>query len=148
MSETPAAKSPRSWSNRILVVLFAAIIVPMGASLLYVYPPTEYGFYPRCFFFWATGFHCPGCGVTRCVGALVRGNVEQAFAYNALFVLVLPFLICGLSGTAYEMWTGKKTRSFRLPGWTLKVFLVVMLIYWIARNIDMYPFNLLAPHEI
>src|SRR5438309_1565626 len=108
MSETPAAKLPRSWSTRILVVLGAAVVVPVGASLLYHYPPTEYGFYPRCFFYWATGLHCPGCGMTRCAAALVHGDLEQALAYNPLFVVLLPFLMCGGSRSAYEMWTGAK----------------------------------------
>ena len=34
------------------------------------------------------------------------------------------------------------------PKWSPKLILVVLLAYWIARNIDVFPLCLLAPHEI
>jgi len=37
----------------------------------------------------ATGGWCPGCGCTRALGALVRGDVAASFAYNPWMMLVL-----------------------------------------------------------
>jgi hypothetical protein len=95
-----------------------------------------------------TGLHCPGCGMTRCVGALVRGDVEQAFAYNPLFILFLPVIAYLAVRIAYEMWTGKKMKGLAWPKWSAYVFVGVMFAYAIARNIPVYPFDLLAPHEL
>jgi hypothetical protein len=148
MTEAQSLKSPRPWGPRILLVLFAAVAVPLGATLLYNFSPTEYDFYPRCMFRLTTGLHCPGCGATRCVAVLLHGDLKQAFAYNPLFVVMLPFLIFGGIRVAYATWTGKQLRGYRLPGWAVRVFVGLLIVYWIARNIDVYPFDLLAPHKI
>ena len=141
-------KPPTRWGTRIFLVLFAALIFPIGASIVYIFPPSEYPFYPRCMFHWATGLHCPGCGATRCVHALLRLDFPQAFAYNPLFVLVLPLLIYSGATTAYSMWTGKRVGGIRLPAWGVALLIAALLAYWILRNIDAYPFSLLAPHEL
>jgi hypothetical protein len=143
-----AAAKTTLWRRRILMVLFAAVGVPVGTSIVYTFPPSQYNFYPRCLLHWVTGLHCPGCGATRSVGALLHGDLEQAFAYNALFVAMLPlFLFAGFS-VVYELWTGKKAWTLRLPSWTVKILILVLIAYFIARNLDVYPFQLLAPHEI
>jgi Protein of unknown function (DUF2752) len=122
--------------------------MPVGATLLYTFSPTEYGFYPRCMFRLATGLHCPGCGATRCVSALLHGDLEQAFAYNPLFVVMLPYIVFGGMRIAYATWTGNQMRSYRVPSWALRILVGLLIVYWIARNIDVYPLTLLAPHEI
>jgi Protein of unknown function (DUF2752) len=143
-----AAGSPKRWRSRIVLVLLAAVGIPVGACIVYTFPPSQYDFYPRCIFYSVTGLHCAGCGATRCVGALLHGNVEQAFAYNPLFLIMLPYLGFAAGGQIFESWTGKKVRLTQLPRW-LAIGLVVMVVaFSIARNIDVYPFTLLAPHEI
>ena len=145
--EPPAPSSRNRWGNRMLLVLFGAVAVPVAATVLYNFSPTAYTFYPKCFFFWATGLHCPGCGATRCTAALLHGDLEQALAYNALFVLILPLAIYGGLRIAFEMWTGKPTLGFRMPAWSMKLLAVMLFAFWIARNIPVYPLTLLAPHE-
>jgi hypothetical protein len=62
-----------------------------GAALLILFPPDRFGFYPRCPIFEATGLLCPGCGATRALAALLRGNLSSAWKLNALIVSLLPF---------------------------------------------------------
>ena len=38
---------------------------------------------PPCFFRLFTGFYCPGCGGTRAVYALLRGEILTSFLYHA-----------------------------------------------------------------
>src|SRR5258708_136292 len=108
-TDTPAAETPpvaysrgssRPW--RIALVLFAAVAIPVGVSIVYTFPPSQYHFYPRCIFYSVTGLHCAGCGATRCVGALLHGDLEQAFAYNPLFLVLLPYIAFALSGQVVE----------------------------------------------
>ncbi len=37
-----------------------------------------------------TGAPCPGCGITRCGANLLRGDLDRAFRYHPLGILVLP----------------------------------------------------------
>jgi hypothetical protein len=147
-TEKPAPAANKRWQARIALVLVAAVFVPVGATLVYQFPPSEYSFYPRCVFNALTGLHCPGCGATRCVGALLQGDIAQAFAYNPLFVLLLPFLAYAFGRGAYRSWTGKKAPGQAIPPIALKVLAFVLAAYFIARNIPVYPFDLLAPHQL
>jgi hypothetical protein len=83
---TSIGKRRTAW----LLGLAAALVV------LRVFPPERYGFYPRCPFFEATGWLCPGCGGTRAVAALARGDFAGAWRWNALVVGLLPALMVGL----------------------------------------------------
>ena len=154
MTEPLNPPSPRRWGVRILLVLFGAVVLPVVVTLLYTYPPTDAGtFYPGCMFYTISNklgyaLHCPGCGATRSSHSLLHGEFAQAFAWNPLFVILLPLIVYSAGRSAYTAWTGKPAPGYRLPMWTAKVLLWTVLAYWIARNIPVEPFNLLAPHAI
>lgn len=139
----------RRWGSRIVVVLFAAVAVPLGVTLLYNFAPTDSAnsWYPGCTFQRVTGWHCPGCGATRCCHALVHGDFAQAVAWNPLFVLLLPILLLSAFQIGYTMWTGQPAPGRRMPGWAVKCLVGVLIVFWIARNIPAEPFTLLAPHK-
>jgi len=71
----------------------AASALLVGAGVLLMLPPERYGFYPQCPFFEATGLLCPGCGGTRALAALLRGDVMGAWRLNGLVVALLPFAV-------------------------------------------------------
>jgi Protein of unknown function (DUF2752) len=146
--EPQARKNTTRWRTRLVLVLLVAVVLPVGATLLYNFAPSEHTFYPRCLLYVLTGLHCPGCGSTRCAAALLHGNIEQALAYNPLMVIALPLIIYGCARSGVEIWTGTVIQKYRVPGWLLKCVVVILLSYGVARNIDVYPLNLLAPHEI
>jgi hypothetical protein len=140
--------SASRWRIRLVLVLVAAIVLPGGAALLYHFPPGEGTYYPTCIFHTVTGLHCPGCGATRGLAALVRGDLAQAMAYNPLFVLALPFIAIGLFALAFRLWTGRRLALVRLPGWWGWAMLWLIVIYGVLRNVGVYPLTLLAPHAL
>ncbi len=144
---TESHQSRKPWAARILVVLFFAVAVPVAASILYTYSPTEHSYLP-CPFHWLTGLHCPFCGSTRCVYSLMHGNIRQALAYNSLLVILLPMI--GYVGVrmVIELWTDRSAPGVNFPIWLQRSLIVLVVTYWIARNIDVIPLSLLAPHEI
>lgn len=137
-----------------------------GLALLYFFVDARYSrFFPRCPFFTLTGLYCPGCGSQRAVSALLHGNFITAVHYNALFVASLPLVlysaIVSLRTTVYEIIRdfGEKRnviwlnlfrpdsipqKIFYSPVF-VKILLVVVVLFWILRNIRFYPFNVLAP---
>jgi hypothetical protein len=129
-------------------VLLTAAFLPVAAVVLYSVPPTADSLYPRCLFHSLTGWHCPGCGTARCLHALLHGDLLQAAAYNALTVLLLPLLAAGVGWQGYVTLTGRPAGSWRLPAWSIRLLLVVILAFWFLRNLDSFPFRVLAPHPL
>ncbi|OQA31529.1 MAG: hypothetical protein BWY57_02325 [Betaproteobacteria bacterium ADurb.Bin341] len=100
-------------------------------------------FFPPCMFHQLTGLHCPGCGATRALYALLHLDLARALHMNALFILVgLPVLaILGL-----EMMQEKLYVSARAHKWMAYGYLILAVLFTIARNIPLPPFSLLAPY--
>src|SRR5258708_40085658 len=67
-----------------------AIGACLGALLLFVFNPVQFGFYPACQFYRATGLLCPGCGSLRAWHQLLHGHVLAALHLNPLAVLAIP----------------------------------------------------------
>ncbi len=75
--------------------LLAAALCCLGmlALVLRVWPPGTSGIYPVCAFHEYTGLLCPGCGTTRALAALLRGDLSGAMHWNALTTLLLPLAV-------------------------------------------------------
>jgi hypothetical protein len=133
---------------RFLGFLIASAVLTGGTVVLYLFPPVPASIYPPCPFFYITGLYCPGCGSTRCLHALVHGNLYQAAAYNILLLTAIPFLL--YRGAIFLWYVGreKPPAGRRLPAWAIYVLFGVLVVFWIARNIPYPPFNWLAPHAL
>lgn len=134
------------------LVLLGAAGLAVALWVLATVPPTDATPYPKCMFHQTTGLHCPGCGLTRSVHAALNGRFEQAFAYNVLAIVILPWLaVSGLRSLWSWVW-GTPPRPSRWPAgvkrWTPLTIGIVLTVFWVLRNIPVYPFTLLAPHEI
>lgn len=130
---------------RILIMIFILMILLAGTMFLYYHNPKE-GLNLACMINFLTGYYCPGCGAGRACYMLLHGQIYQAFRYNPLLIILLPWLIvyyaaCGIQWLHY----GKERVSIHIPEQIPIVILVVFLIYGIVRNIEVYPFILLAP---
>jgi len=143
---------PMSRRQRVLIraVLAAGAILlaAIGMFVLATVPPTEMSFYPKCISYLLLGIHCPGCGLTRAAHSLLNGRLAQAFAYNPLFVLLSPYLLLVLVRSAWLWLWGVESRREMFPVRYTWVIPVVFIAYWVLRNVPVYPFTLLAPHEI
>lgn len=124
---------------RITIVTIAAGTI----LLLYFFVEPKNGNLPKCFFHQLTGVFCPGCGVQRSFHALLHGRMVPAMNYNLLFVLLLPLLIYFVLAFAW----GKKyeTSSFIYKPIFSYSILIVVLSFWLLRNIPFMPFSWLAP---
>jgi hypothetical protein len=131
------------------VALVLAVVLPLGAVVLWRFEPTTTAWFPKCAMYTSTGLHCPGCGTARCLHALAHGHVLQAIAYNAVTVAFLPVLAIWL---ARQVWavvrgTDPPPRRWLTPRgcW---VVVALIIAFGVLRNVPVYPFTLLAPHEL
>lgn len=70
-----------------------------------------------CAFHSITGLYCPGCGGTRAIRELLRGNLRMSLQYHplvlyAVFVVLLELLTWGLSRLLHR--PGLYIRHYRL----------------------------------
>ena len=80
----------------------------LGAGWLALGLPT-----PLCPFHVLTGFPCPTCGMTRAAGALLRGDLAGAVAWNPLGTLLLCGAILYVAYAAVVV-----SLRLRRVGWT------------------------------
>ncbi len=105
-----------------------------AALVLYLFPPSEYSFYPRCPFYALTHWLCPGCGGTRAVHELLRLNLRGALHYNALVTVLLPLVLMWLAWGSYQAFRRGRFPSVPWPR-TIAVCLgVVALVFAVVRD--------------
>ncbi|MBQ9624674.1 MAG: DUF2752 domain-containing protein [Clostridia bacterium] len=63
-----------------------------------------------CLFLYATGFPCPGCGMTRALICAIHFDFKSAFYYNFMF-WVVPFMFLLLL-IPRELFSLKKQKYF------------------------------------
>ncbi len=68
----------------IAVLLLAGILFDFLASI---------GWLPACPLYRFTGLSCAGCGATRGLHALLRGNLAECFRMNALLLPMLALIV-------------------------------------------------------
>jgi len=125
-------------------IKFSIFIIAAGAILLlYFFVEPKNGNLPKCFFHELTGLYCPGCGVQRSFHALLNGHILTAIDYNLLFILFLPLIIYFILAFAlgkkhpYSSFIYKSAFSFTV--------VIVVVSFWVLRNIPYNPFSWLAP---
>lgn len=115
---------------------------------------------PPCPFRVLTGLACPGCGSVRAMQQLLHGNLIAALDLNPLAVLLLPLVVwqlakMALSGIASRGLRGRTrwgrnvaNRGLWSPleaRWSAGIVLGAVASFWVLRNVECFPFTLLAP---
>jgi len=116
-----------------------------GAVAVSYFDPTKAGFFPVCPLYSLTGFACPGCGLTRGFHALFHGDVLTALDYNAMLPFFAMLIGFGLVSLVYFAVRGRRFPVNLLHPKALYVFLVLLLVFGLIRNLPWYPFNVLFP---
>ena len=125
--------------------LAAGLVLAVG-FLYYRFNPAEVSFFPACLLRKYTGLYCPGCGAQRALHQLLHGHIREAFRYNALLVLAIPYVTLGfvLDIARHLQWTTLHPAMYRKQSVILGIAVLICL-FWIFRNIPMEPFSWLAP---
>lgn len=133
--------APSPWHPHAVRRLSAAILVLLTVAAflaLYAAPIREWVgmLSPGCLFHQLTGIKCPGCGGTRALQALLRGDIAEMLIFNLLW-LPTAFILAQEAVRRLCCTDGfRDTRYFRciyLP--SLKLYAAAVVLWFIARNI-------------
>lgn len=125
---------------KVIFILILGILILYGYSFFILHFPISI----PCLFHLFTGYYCPGCGITRCLLALIHLEFREAIQYNILVVILLPFL---LSYEIYKiyLYVANKKDNFicRIPNMIWFILIGITLLFGILRNLE--TFSYLAP---
>ena len=107
-------------------------ILILGGIYLGVVLATGYGI--PCLFYKITGWKCPGCGMTRAVVEIWKGNFKEALQYNFLSLTIWPFICLYL---LYRLVREELHKGEEFHTWEYAVLiglLIVIIGYAYMRN--------------
>jgi len=123
----------------LLVVIIAL------AVLFFLLDPSKNQLFPRCIFHSLTGYYCPGCGSQRAIHNLLHLDIAGVVGNNFLF---LPAVLAIIYHYIHPFLN--KKFNWRLPNFfymknTPWVIFGIILLFWLLRNLQLFPFSVLAP---
>ncbi|MCM1056391.1 MAG: DUF2752 domain-containing protein [Firmicutes bacterium] len=102
-------------------------------------------FFPAvpCFFSTILGIYCPGCGGTRALVALLRGQLLRAVWYHP-FIPYFAFIYIGFMLTQGLQRIGvKRIRGWKFHYWYLWVGVGIFAVNFIVKNVLRLKFHVL-----
>ena len=118
--------------KRVVKTYSILIIIFISYYIIHKYT----GFYIPCIFRQITGLKCPGCGITRCLFALLKLQIKKAFYYNPLVFILLPFITIYFIYESYLYIYDKKDKILiKIPMIFDILLLAITIIFGILRNI-------------
>lgn len=123
------------------------LLLGIGLAILYFFVnPSDVNFFPKCPLYITTGIYCPGCGSQRATHQLLQFNLLGVLQQNVLYFIGI--LVLGYHGviTLLNLYFKKHIYNYIYHPKTSIIIFVIIIIYWILRNIPYYPFTILAPN--
>ncbi len=117
-----------------LTLIVSGIVALVAILLLYAsFNPANHPF-PRCIFLSLTGLKCPGCGSQRALHALMHANIIQAWHYNPLLIVSIPFLALLVFSQLMKHRFTKLYNNLN-GGIVIWTVFIIVVAWWILRNI-------------
>lgn len=121
-------KKHRTWFLLLLLLVILAC--------LYIFNPTQYAIAPKCPFKLITGWSCPGCGIQRCLHALLHARWAEALHYNYFLVYSIPYftLVVITECVAKGQWQLRLKRIFE-GHIAIGLYITLFVVWGIVRNV-------------
>ena len=129
-----------------LLLIIIGVLTFLGMLAVYVFwNPADANIFPKCPFYVTTGIYCPGCGSQRAAHQILNGNIIEGIRHNYMIALLAVVLL--YQGFIYVMneRLGKNMTNLLHKSKVTNSILVLVILFWILRNINVFPFTELAP---
>jgi Protein of unknown function (DUF2752) len=129
--------------SRIADTVRAAVppaVIALAATILLLFPPAHYSFYPQCPIYEYLHLQCPGCGATRALAALLHGHLAEAIHFNSLVTLLLPFAVT-YGVLCYRRFLQRKPLRWpQPPPAAIYAALAIAAVFTVVRNLPRHSF--------
>ena len=102
-----------------------------------------------CVFHLLTGLYCPGCGGTRAVRYLLKGQLENSVQYHPLILYMAVIMLAGVVSAGLTRVTGKPKWRLGHEKLLIAIAVGIVLVNWCWKNymlvvygIDLLPVKL------
>jgi len=120
-------------------------LIGMIGAVLYFFIDPSLNLFPRCPLYSTTGVYCPGCGSQRALHDFLHLDFMGVIGHNVLFLFGIVVLLYHYTILGLNTFFSKNHFNLVYHKRTPIIVLIIVVVYWIIRNIPYYPFNLLAP---
>lgn len=122
---------------KVLIITLVIILL----SYIYYHYLFKNGIVIPCIFHKITNLYCPGCGVTRMILSLIKLDFYQAFRYNSLITIFVPFILFLLIDFIIKWITGNKNYFYiKIPNKIWIVLLIITISFGVIRNIPYFDY--------
>jgi hypothetical protein len=131
-------------TKKYLKLFFAFLAIVLLGYLYFRFDSLDILF-PKCPLYATTGIYCPGCGSQRATHSLLHFDVVGAFRSNVLFIPAIILVGYHYAIRLINIFLDKKYHSALDHPKAPYIVLVIVLLYFILRNIPVEPFTYLTP---
>lgn len=129
-----------------LSLIIFGVLVFFGMLALYIFwNPSDSYIFPKCPFYSATGIYCPGCGSQRATHKILNGSIIDGIRHNYLIALLSLVLLYEVYVFIMNELLNQKIPNVLHKSKITISILILIISFWVLRNIDHYPFTELAP---
>ena len=129
--------------RRNIIKFFLLTII---AVLFFLLDPTQNQLFPRCAFNALTGYYCPGCGSQRAIHNLLHLNIAGVVSNNFLFLPAVLAIAYHYLHPLLNNKFGWKLPNILYKRYTPWIIFGTVMLFWLLRNLPVYPFSVLAPN--
>jgi len=129
-----------------LGLIIFGVLIFFGILALYIFwNPSDSNIFPKCPLYSVSGIYCPGCGSQRAAHKLLNGNIIEGFRHNYLIALLALVLLYQAFIFIMNNILNKGVTNLLHKSKVTLGILIVIILFWILRNINLFPFTELAP---
>lgn len=123
---------------QLAIILILIIVFSIGAIFIYGRFDPQTSPFPKCIFKSITGLSCPGCGSQRAIHQLLHLHIIEAFKFNPLLIIAIPYLCIVIPLELFKNSGNNKIRkwhTFFCGYYATLIVLICVVLHFIARNI-------------